>query len=87
MQFMQLSIKKPEIVGTSTGFELVIRRQLNYEATDVGSWSFMGCQEPVRNECKVICEIFQILQCGCEMREAMIFAVMNAICASAYIEA
>ena len=42
MQFMQLSIKKPEIVWTSTGFELVIRRQLNYEATDVGSWSFVG---------------------------------------------
>ena len=31
-------------------------------------------------------EIFQILKCGCEMREAMIFAVMNAIYAIAYIK-
>ena len=25
--------------------------QLSYEATDVGSWSFVGPKEPVRNEC------------------------------------
>ena len=25
--------------------------QLCYEATDVGSWSFVGSNEPVRNEC------------------------------------
>ena len=28
--------------------------QLSYEATDVGSWSFVGPNEPVRNECEVI---------------------------------
>ena len=28
--------------------------QLSYEATDVGSWSFMGPKEAVRNECEVI---------------------------------
>ena len=28
--------------------------QLSYEATDVGSWSFVGPKEPVRNECEVI---------------------------------
>ena len=40
----------------------------------------------MKNKCKVICEIFQILKCGCEMREAMIFAVMNAIYAIVYIK-
>ena len=25
--------------------------QLSYEATDFGSWSFVGPTEPVRNEC------------------------------------
>ena len=33
---------------------LLVRRsnQLSYEATDV--WSFMGSNEPVRNECEVM---------------------------------
>ena len=47
----------------------------------------MGPKEPVRNECEVICEIFQILNCECEMKEAMILAVMKAIYAIAYIAA
>ena len=47
----------------------------------------MGRQEPVRNKCEVICEIFEILNCRSEMKEAMILAVMNAIYASAYMEA
>ena len=47
----------------------------------------MGPKEPVRNKCEVICEIFQILNCGCEMKEAMILAVMKAIYAIAYTEA
>ena len=42
MQSMQLSIWKPEIVRTSTGFEPVIlvrhSNQLRYEGMDVGSW-------------------------------------------------
>ena len=28
--------------------------QLSYEATDVGSWSFVDSREPVRNECEVM---------------------------------
>ena len=35
--------------------------QLSYEATDVGSWSFVGRKEAVRNECEVIiCNISYI---------------------------
>ena len=34
--------------------------QLNYEATDVGSWSFVSSNESVRNESEVIYEIFHI---------------------------
>ena len=40
-----------------------IINQLSYETTDVGSWSFVGSNKPVRNECEVICEIFHILNC------------------------
>ena len=46
----------------------------------------MGCQEPIRNKCEVICEIFEILNCRSEMKEAMILGVMNAIYAIAYIK-
>ena len=48
----------------------IVRRsnQLSYEGTDVGSWSFVGPKEPVRNECEVIYEIFHILNCGCEIK-------------------
>ena len=49
---------KPEKFRTSTRFELLTSRyrcmrrpiQLSYEATDVGSWSFVGSNFPVRNE-------------------------------------
>ena len=34
--------------------------QLSYEATDVGSWSFVSSNKPVRNECEVIYETFHI---------------------------
>ena len=34
--------------------------QLSYETTDVGSWSFVGSNEPVRNEREVIYEMFHI---------------------------
>ena len=34
--------------------------QLNYEATDVGSWSFVGSNEPMRNECEVIYEMVYV---------------------------
>ena len=46
--------------------------------------------EIYRNECEVICKIFDILNCGCEFKQAMILAVMKAIYAMdaiAYIEA
>ena len=59
----------------------------SYEDTDVGSLSSVGPKEPMRNECKAICEIFEILNCGCEMNEAMIFAAMKAIYAIACIKA
>ena len=31
--------------------------QVSYEDTDIGSWSFVVSNEPVRNECEVIYEI------------------------------
>ena len=60
-QFMQLRIEKP---AKSQDFNPVwtcdpattvrCSNQISYEATDVGSWSFVGRREPVRNECEVI---------------------------------
>ena len=49
---------------------MLVRRsnQLSYEATDVGSWWFVGPKEPVGNECEAIYEIFHILNCGCEIK-------------------
>ena len=61
--------------------------QLSYEATDVGSWSFVGPKEPPRNECEVIYEIFHTSNCRCEMEEAMILAIMKVVYAVVYIEA
>ena len=34
--------------------------QLSCEATDFGSWSLVGSNEPVKNECEVIYEMFHI---------------------------
>ena len=42
--------------------------QLSYEATDIGSWWFVGPEEPVRNESEVLYEIFHIMSCRCEMK-------------------
>ena len=61
--------------------------QLSYEASDVGSWPFVGSKEPVRNEYEVTYEMFHIYNCGFEIKWAMILAVMNAIYEIAYIEA
>ena len=73
-QFMQLHLeasKSQDFNGVWT-HDLVIPVRcsdlLNYEATDVGSWSFVGSNEPVRNECEMIYEIFHILNWGCEMK-------------------
>ena len=38
--------------------------QLSYEATDVGSWSFVSSNEPVKNGCEVIYEMFHMLNCS-----------------------
>ena len=57
--------------------------QLSYEATDVGSWSFVSSNELVKNGCEVIYEMIHILNCGFEIKKAMIIAVMNAIYAIA----
>ena len=66
-------VKKPEKVRTSTGFEPVTSRyrcsnQLSYEAADVGNWSFVSFNEPVKNACEVIYEMFHILNCGFEIK-------------------
>ena len=57
-QFMQLYIKKPETSQDFNRFwtrDLVIlvrcSNQLSYDATDIGSWSFVAPKEPVRNDC------------------------------------
>ena len=45
-------VEKPEEFRTSTGFEISVRRynQLSYGATDVGNWSFVASNVPVRNK-------------------------------------
>ena len=55
--FFSNCVEKPEKVKTLTGFEprdlaIPVRRskQLSYEATDVGSRSFVGPSIPVMNE-------------------------------------
>ena len=53
--------------------------QLSYEATEVGSWSFVSSNEPVKNGCEVICEMFHILNCGFEIKWAMIIAVIKQL--------
>ena len=35
------------------------------------SW-VVGPKQPVRNECEVIYEIFHLVNCGCEIKEALI---------------
>ena len=44
----------------------------------------MSSNEPVRNGCEVIYEIFHKLNCGFAIKQAMIIAVMNAIETIAY---
>ena len=60
MQFKQLRIeawKSQDFNGVWTrDLAIPVRRfnQLSYEATDVGSWSFVSSNEPVKNGCEVI---------------------------------
>ena len=53
-------------------YDLVIpvqrSNQLSYEAIDIGSCLFVGPEEPVRNECEVICKIFHIINYECEIK-------------------
>ena len=42
--------------------------QLSYEGFDIGSWWFVGPKEPMRNECEFLYEIFDILNCGYEIK-------------------
>ena len=44
--------------------------QLSYDATDVGSWSFVGSHFPVRNESmnEMIYKMNHLLNCGYEIK-------------------
>ena len=53
--------KSQDVSGVWThDLAILVQRsnQLSYEATDVGSWSFVSSYEPVRNGCEVIHEIY-----------------------------
>ena len=73
-QFKQLRIeawKSQDFNGVCTrDLAIPVRRsnELNYEATDVGSWSFVSSNEPLKNGCEVINEMFHILNCGFEIK-------------------
>ena len=60
MQFMQLRIeawKIQDFHGIWTRDLTILVRcsnQLSYEANDVVSWSFVGSNEPVRDECEMM---------------------------------
>ena len=56
---------KPEKSRTSMGFELAISQ---YQCDALTNWSFVGSNEPVRNEYAVMYEIFHILHCGCQIK-------------------
>ena len=68
-QFEQLRIeawKSQDFNGVwPRDLAIPVRRsnQLSYEATDVSSWSFVSPNEPVKNGCEVIYEMFHILNC------------------------
>ena len=63
-QFQQLcreAWKSQDFNGVWTrDLAIPVRRsnQLSYEATDVGSWSFVSSNEPVKHGCEVIYEMF-----------------------------
>ena len=59
--------KSQDFNGVSTrDLAIPVRRsnQLSYGAIDVGSWPFVSSNEPVKNGCEVIYEMFHILHCG-----------------------
>ena len=67
-QFKQMrteALKSQDFNGVWThDLAITVRRsnQLSYEATDVGSWSFVSSNEPVKNECEVIYDMFHIFK-------------------------
>ena len=69
-QFKQLRIeawKRQDFKGVWTrDLAILMQRsnQLSKEATDVESWSFVSSNEPVKNGCEVIYEMFHMLNCG-----------------------
>ena len=69
-QFKQLRIeacKSQDLNGVWTrDLTTPARRanQLSCEATDVWCWSFVTSNEPVKNGCEVVYEMFHILTCG-----------------------
>ena len=76
--FKQLRIeawKSQDFNGVWTrDLALPVRRsnQLSYEATDVGSRSFVSSNEPVKNGCEVIYEMFHTLNCGYEINTQLL---------------
>ena len=73
-QFKQLRIeacKSQDFNGVWTrDLAIPVRRsnQLSSEATDVRSWSFVSSNEPVKNGCEEIYEMFHIVNCGFEIK-------------------
>ena len=53
--------------------------QLSYEATDVEKWSFVSSNDPVKNGCEVIYEMFHILNCGFWNQVSYDHLVVNTI--------
>ena len=72
-QFKQLRIeawKSQDFNGVWTrDLAIPVRRsnQLSYDVTDVRSWSFVSCNEPVKNGCEVI-YMFDMLNYGFEIK-------------------
>ena len=72
MNFCQVSQDSNGVWTRDLAIPVQRSNQLSYEATNVGSWSFVSSTE-------LIYEMFHILNCGFEIKYAMIIAVMNAI--------
>ena len=77
-------VEKPKKFRTSTGFEPVTSRyrwdaltNLSCEATDVGSWSFVGCSNIINDE--MIYEMKHILNHNCEDHSFTWFHIRSSI--------
>ena len=84
-QFKQLRTeawKSQDFNGVwSRDLAIPVRRsnQLSYEATDIGSWSFVSSNQPVKNGCEVIYEMFRILNCRFEIMAYLIIIIVTII--------